>query len=56
MMERIEEGLHAMGCPKINVQVRKTNAGVVAFYQSLGYAEDNVTSLGKRLEDDEQPA
>lgn len=38
-----------MGCPKVNLLVRSTNAGVVAFYRSLGYDVDEVVSLGKRL-------
>jgi len=29
--------------------VRASNASVVAFYQSLGYQEDVVVCLGKRL-------
>ncbi len=44
-----EEVLKARGCPKINLQVRSSNAAVIAFYQSLGYGIDEVTSLGKRL-------
>jgi hypothetical protein len=30
--------------------VRRANAEVVAFYQSLGYVDDDVTSLGRRLD------
>jgi ribosomal protein S18 acetylase RimI-like enzyme len=44
-----EEALKAQGCPKINLQVRSSNAAVIAFYKSLGYGIDEVTSLGKRL-------
>jgi hypothetical protein len=32
--------------------VRATNAAVVAFYESIGFAVDPVVSLGKRLESD----
>jgi hypothetical protein len=42
-----------MGCPKLNVQIRSSNAGVVAFYEKLGYAQDQTLSLGKRLISDE---
>ena len=42
-----------IGCPKINLQVRAENEGVISFYRALGYQIDEVTSLGKRLEDDE---
>ena len=47
-----ERLLRAEGCPKINLQVRTTNAAVVEFYQRLGYTVDPVVSLGKRLETD----
>ena len=46
--------LQAAGCPKINLQVRTTNAGVIEFYRRLGYVMDDVVSLGKRLENDER--
>ena len=53
MMKEVESRIRARGCPKINLQVRANNEGVVQFYQSLGYADDNVIGLGKRLEEDE---
>ena len=53
LMEDAERLLRAEGCPKINLQVRRTNSGVLAFYAAIGYLEDNVVSLGKRLEPDE---
>lgn len=56
LMAEAERLLMAAGCPKINLQVRSTNAEVIAFYQSLGYAIDDVVSLGKRLEEDRPPA
>ena len=49
MMQKIEEELIRLGCPKINIQVRFSNTDVVAFYKSIGYKEDEVLSLGKRL-------
>ena len=52
MMEHVEAILREMGCPKINLQVRETNSEVIAFYKSIGYAVDNVTGMGKRLESD----
>ena len=54
LMAEAERLLCAAGCPKINLQVRSTNAAVIAFYRRLGYAEDAVVSLGKRLESDGQ--
>jgi ribosomal protein S18 acetylase RimI-like enzyme len=44
-----EEALKARGCPKINLQIRSSNAAVIAFYNSLGYSDDQVIGLGKRL-------
>ena len=52
MMQEIEILLKQKGCPKINLQVRTTNASVLAFYAAIGYGDDNVVSLGKRLEQD----
>jgi ribosomal protein S18 acetylase RimI-like enzyme len=49
LMQRVEQDLVAMGCPKLNVQVRAQNAEIVAFYEKLGYAPDQTVSLGKRL-------
>jgi|TARA_B110000971_G_scaffold195212_1_gene209444 ribosomal protein S18 acetylase RimI-like enzyme len=49
MMAAAEQLLDELGCPKINLQVRSANAAVVAFYASLGYATDDVVSMGKRL-------
>ena len=52
LMSAAEEKLQARGCPKVNLQVRSTNSAVIAFYNAIGYAVDDVTSLGKRLEHD----
>ena len=58
LMEEVEGLLRAEGCPKINLQVRASNRPVVAFYASLGFTEDAVLSLGKRLvhEEPSRPA
>jgi ribosomal protein S18 acetylase RimI-like enzyme len=58
IMQHAEALLRAAGCPKINLQVRRTNTAVIAFYQELGFAEDEVLSLGKRLQHDtpQQPS
>lgn len=55
MMDEAERLLRATGCPKINLQVRTSNTEVLAFYRAIGFAPDDVVSLGKRLEHDEQP-
>jgi ribosomal protein S18 acetylase RimI-like enzyme len=49
LMAAAEAGLAALGCPKVNLQVRASNAGVVAFYRALGYAIEERVSMGKRL-------
>ena len=49
LMEEAEAYLHARGAPKINLQVRRGNEGVLAFYARLGYVDDDVVGLGKRL-------
>jgi ribosomal protein S18 acetylase RimI-like enzyme len=53
MMDEAESRLQAAGCPKINLQVRSTNAKVIAFYKKIGYRMDDVVSFGKRLEPDD---
>ena len=52
LMRDAERRLRLLGCPKINLQVRAENSDVQAFYAALGFKDDNVVSLGKRLEDD----
>jgi ribosomal protein S18 acetylase RimI-like enzyme len=54
IMQTAEARLRALGCPKINLQVRATNAAVIAFYRAIGFAVDDVVSLGKRLEPDHE--
>ncbi len=49
MMKALESRLLEKGCPKINLQIRKTNVDVIRFYESLGYKVDASISLGKRL-------
>jgi len=49
LMRSAEQGLEALGCPKVNLQVRATNTAVISFYRSLGYDVEERTSLGKRL-------
>ena len=49
LMATIEQRLHAMGCPKLNILVRTTNETVLAFYRKLGYSVDEAVSLGKRF-------
>ena len=49
IMHYAEKELAERGCIKINLQIRHTNKQAINFYQSLGYEEDLVLSMGKRL-------
>jgi ribosomal protein S18 acetylase RimI-like enzyme len=49
LMEQMETLLHQRGCPKLNLQVRADNSVALGFYATLGYGQDAVVSLGKRL-------
>ena len=50
LVRAAEAGLRRLGCPKANLQVRATNASVVAFYQSLGYEIEERLSMGRALD------
>jgi ribosomal protein S18 acetylase RimI-like enzyme len=52
LMNAAEAGLARLGCDKVNLQVRASNAAVVAFYRALGYAIEERVSMGKRLSTD----
>jgi ribosomal protein S18 acetylase RimI-like enzyme len=52
IVDEAEKRLRALGCPKINLMVRRSNTGVVEFYQKAGFSQDDVISLGKRLQRD----
>ena len=49
LMQHVEERLTAIGCPKLNMQVRASNKAALEFYRKLGYSVDEAVSLGKRL-------
>ena len=49
LLRRMEAALKARGCLKVNLQVRTSNVEVVAFYQQLGFAVEELISMGKRL-------
>jgi len=52
IMNSVETGLREMGCPKINLQIRRGNDKKASFYEKLGFTYDHVISMGKRLEAD----
>ena len=49
LMARAEQLLIERGCPKLMLMVRSSNAAVIDFYRDLGYGEEQVTVMGKRL-------
>jgi ribosomal protein S18 acetylase RimI-like enzyme len=49
LVREAEQRLQATGCPKINLQVRASNAAVITFYERLGYITEDRISMGKRF-------
>jgi len=49
MVEKAEMKLRKLGCQKINLQVRNSNKSVIAFYKHIGFLDDDVIGMGKRL-------
>jgi len=49
MMAEAEAKLRALGCPKVNLQVRTDNAEVVRFYERIGFTVERRVSFGKAL-------
>ena len=47
LMETAERALVALGCAKINLQVKRDNMGVVEFYKALGYSIEERVQMGK---------
>ena len=52
LIEEAEARLRRLGCPKINLQVRNSNADAIEFYKRIGFSVDDVVSMGKRLQED----
>lgn len=52
IMTAVEQKLKNIGCPKINLQIRSNNEDVIKFYESIGYYDERMTSMGKRLSED----
>ena len=49
LVRAAEEALRELGCPKVNLQIRASNAEVQAFYESLGYEVEDRISMGRVL-------
>jgi ribosomal protein S18 acetylase RimI-like enzyme len=50
-----ESRLRELGCAKVNLQIRASNKLAIEFYRHVGYAIDDVISMGRRLEHDGPP-
>ena len=50
LVREAEKRLQALGCTKINLQVRISNSAVAEFYEGLGYFVEERLSMGKRLQ------
>lgn len=55
LVREAEARLAALGCGKINLQLRADNHDVADFYASLGYSEEPRISMGKRLQAEVPP-
>lgn len=53
IMAAAEEKLLEIGCPKIDLMVRKNNLNVITFYEKIGYSHDEVITMSRRLIEDE---
>ena len=51
LIQHAERALTELGAPKINLQVRSSNAAVVPFYQSLGFRVEERISMGKVVDE-----
>jgi ribosomal protein S18 acetylase RimI-like enzyme len=49
LMTAVEDWLRARGVWKLNLLVRRENAGVIRFYEKLGYGDQDCVSLGKTI-------
>jgi ribosomal protein S18 acetylase RimI-like enzyme len=49
LMSEAEHLLSLQGCPKINLNVLKSNSEVVSLYESIGFKEEDIICMGKRL-------
>ena len=52
LVAEVEERLRGLGCAKVNLQIRRENVEAIAFYERVGFGEDEVVSMGKRLQRD----
>jgi ribosomal protein S18 acetylase RimI-like enzyme len=53
ILSHSENALLKVGCPKIDLMVRNTNSEIISFYHKVGYKNDPVVVLSKRLQNDD---
>jgi ribosomal protein S18 acetylase RimI-like enzyme len=51
LMQACEEWARTRGVPKLQLMVRADNSAAAAFYQRLGYLNDQMTVLSRRLDE-----
>ncbi|MBN2543303.1 GNAT family acetyltransferase [bacterium] len=51
LVEHAIRCLKELGCVKVNLQIRSSNAEVVAFYDSLGFKVEDRVSMGMLVDD-----
>ncbi len=49
LMKVAENWLKAQGVWKINIMIREDNLAAIGFYKSLGFANNAVVSMGKKI-------
>ncbi len=49
-MQAAEPWLTARDCPKIQLMVRDDNAAARGFYAAIGYQDQAVVTIGRRLD------
>ncbi|MFW5872416.1 MAG: GNAT family acetyltransferase [bacterium] len=54
IVKHAEDSLKNRGCPKIDLMVRDTNRNVIEFYKKIGFSQEPVIVMGKRLTKDEE--
>jgi ribosomal protein S18 acetylase RimI-like enzyme len=50
MMRAAEQWIIARGMPKLQLMVRTDNAGVIRFYEAIGYVQEEVAVLSRRFD------
>lgn len=50
LMEAAEHWLRGLGCPRIRLMVRTDNLAARGFYTAIGYADQDVVTLGRTLD------